>query len=316
MDLNNFYPLLTEKKILRSDTGIKARIYNAWKKDGILLEEKEEKQDSEIRKWEYLDVFEALWLFVVVELRKLNLNLNAIKEVRDFLLEISDLKSQISKMTEEEFQKKIIPNLPQFTLEQHGGTLSKEAYLKQISETTEKEKGLFLTNLGIVIYGVLIEKSYPSIIVELNDMKKKKFNMAIVNNSPSNDNLKEQIYNFYTEKSATSTFVNLPILPIVEKLFEEEKFEAHKLNYGLYTKQESQLLEAIRDNECSEVKVIKHQSGDITMTFSEQDDITGVKAKELRKLLGLKMYDKIEVAYRNDNHLVIKNIQKQIIKKQ
>lgn len=314
MDLKNLYPLLNEKKILRSETGIKARIYNAWKREGILLEEKKEKQDLEIRKWESLDVFEALWLFVVVELRKLNLNLDTIKEVRDFLIEIPDLKSEISTMTEEEFQKKIVAKLPEFTLEQHGGTITKEAYLKLIPETVEKEKSLFLSNLGIVIYGVLIEKSYPSIIIERNT-KKNIFNMAIAINSPSNDNLKEELFNFYTEKCATSTFVNLPIFPIVEKLFENEKFDSHNIRYGLYTKQENLLLEAIRDNECSEVKVIKHQSGDITLNFSEQDDITGEKAKELRKLLGLKMYEKVEITFRNDNHLVIKNTQKKIIEK-
>jgi hypothetical protein len=75
------------------------------------------------------------------------------------------------------------------------------------------------------------------------------------------------------------------------------------------------LLESIRDNECTEVKIVKHKSGDITMNFSEQDDITGAKAKELRKLLGLKMYEKVEVTFRNENHMVIKNIQKQILKK-
>jgi hypothetical protein len=51
------------------------------------------------------------------------------------------------------------------------------------------------------------------------------------------------------------------------------------------------------------------------MNFSEQGNIIGVKAKELRKLLGLKMYEKVEVTFRNENHMVIKNTQKQILKK-
>lgn len=170
-----------------------------------------------------------------------------------------------------------------------------------------------MSNIGIVIYGVLIEKTFPSIIIELSD-EKNNFNMAIAFNSPSKDNLKEDLFNFYTEKCANATFINLPILPIVQRLFENEKFDSHNINYGLYSKQESQLLDSIRDNECSEIKVIRHQSGDITMSFSEQDDIKGSKAKELRKLLGLKMYEKVEVTFRNENHLVIKNTQKKIIK--
>nr|WP_315175872.1 hypothetical protein [uncultured Flavobacterium sp.] len=313
MNLKDFYPLLSEKRIMLSDTTINPRIYNAWKKEGILLEDEKKKQDSDIRKWVYLNVFEAMWLLIVVELRKLNLDLDTIKEVKDFLKQAPDLESIIRTYTEEEFQKKIVSNLPKIVLEQYNGILTKEDYLKILSVTIEDEKSFFMSNIGIVIYGVLIEKTFPSIIIELSD-EKNNFNMAIAFNSPSKDNLKEDLFNFYTEKCANATFINLPILPIVQRLFENEKFDSHNINYGLYSKQESQLLDSIRDNECSEIKVIRHQSGDITMSFSEQDDIKGSKAKELRKLLGLKMYEKVEVTFRNENHLVIKNTQKKIIK--
>lgn len=313
MNLKDFYPLLSEKKILLSDTIIKPRIYNAWKKEGILLEDELKKKDSDKRKWVYLNVFESVWLLIVVELRKLNLDLDTIKEVKDFLEQVPDIESIIRAYTEEEFQNNIVAKLPKIVLEQYNGILTKEDYLKMLPETIEQEKSFFISNIGIVIYGVLIEKSFPSIIIELND-EKNNFNMAIALNSPSRDNLKEELFNFYTEKCAKATFINIPIITIVQKIFENEKFDSHNINYGLYSKQESQLLEAIRENECSEVKVIKHQSGDITMSFSEQDDIRGSKAKELRKLLGLKLYEKIEVTFRNENHLVIKNTQKKIIK--
>ena len=314
MNIQNFYPNLSERRILRSHTGVEARIYNAWKQEGILWEEKNVKQNSEKREWEYLNVFEALWVLVIVELRKLNLNLDTIKSVRDFLKEVPDPKEKIEKLTEEEFQKNIVSKLAPELLVQHGGNISKEAYLKLLPKTIEVDNGFIITNIGIVLYAVLIEKSSPSLIIEFND-EKSDCDMAIAMNSNPNNKLKKELFEFYTKSFSQSTFVNLPILPIVEKLFEREDFEKHKLNYGLYTKQENQLLESIRDNECSEVKIIKHKSGDITMNFSEQDDITGVKAKELRKLLGLKRYDKVEVIFRNENHLVIKNTQKQIIKK-
>ncbi len=314
MNIKDFYTNLSEKRILRSHTGVKARIYNAWKQEGILWEEKKVKQDSEKREWEYLNVFEAFWLLVIVELRKLNLNLEAIKSVRDFLKQVPNPRLKIEKLTEEEFQKNVVSKLQPEFLEQHGGTISKETYLKLLPKTIEVDNGFIINNIGIVLYAVLIEKSSPSIVIELND-EESNYDMAIVMNSNPNNKLKKELFEFYTKKFAQSTFVNLPILPIVGKLFEREEFEKHKLNYGLYTKQESQLLESIRDNECSEVKIVKHKSGDITMNFSEQDDITGVKAKELRKLLGLKMYEKVEVTFRNDNHLVIKNTQKKIIEK-
>ena len=314
MDIQKFYPNLSEKRILRSHTGVEARIYNSWKQEGILWEEIKFRQDSEKREWEYLNVFEALWLLVIVELRKLNLNLEAIKSVRDFLKQTVNPRLEIEKLSEEEFQKKVVQEFHPGILEQHGGTITKEAFLELLPKTIEIDNSFIITNIGVMLYGVLIEKTSPSLIIELNN-EKSNYDMAIAMNSHPNTKFKKDLYEFYTKKFSESMFVNLPILPIVEKLFEREDFEKHKLNYGLYTKQENQLLESIRENECAEVKIIKHKSGDITMKFSERDDITGLKAKELRKLLGLKRYEKVEVTFRNENHMVIKNTQKQIIKK-
>lgn len=314
MDIQEFYPNLDGKRILRSHTGVEARIFNSWKQEGILWEESKVKQGSEKREWEYLNVFEALWLLVVVELRKLNLNLDTIKSVRDFLKQVNDPRLEIEKLTEEEFQKNVVEKFPAGILEQHGGTITKKAYLEIHPKTIEKDNGYFINNMGIMLYGILIEKTSPSLIIELNN-KNSNYDMVIAMNCHSNSKFKKDLFDFYTKKFSESIFVNLPILPIVEKLFEREDFEKHKLYYGLYTKQENQLLESIRDNECTEVKIIKHKSGDITINFSEQNDITGVKAKELRKLLGLKKYDKVEVTFRNENHMVIKNTQKQILKK-
>jgi hypothetical protein len=314
MDIHKFYPNLNEKRIQRSHTGVEARIYNSWKQEGILWEESKVKQDSEKREWEYLNVFEALWLFVIVELRKLNLNLETIKSVRDFLKQTADPRLQIEKLTEEEFQKNVIQKYPPGILEQHGGAITKKAFLELLPKTIKKDNGFIITNIGVMLYGILIENTSPSLIIELNN-ENGNYDMAIAMNNHPNSKFKKDLYEFYTKKFSESIFVNLPILPIVEKLFEREDFEKHKLNYGFYTKQENQLLESIRDNECTEVKIVKHKSGDITMNFSEQDDITGVKAKELRQLLGLKKYDKVEITFRNENHMVIKNTQKQILKK-
>jgi hypothetical protein len=314
MDIREFYPNLNEKRILRSQTGVEARIYNSWKQEGILWEESKIKQGSEKREWEYLNVFEALWLLVIVELRKLNLNLDTIKSVRDFLKQVPNPRLEIEKLTEEEFQKNVVSQYPPGILDQHGGTITKEAYLELLPKTIETDNGFIISNIGVMLFGILIEKTSPSLIIELNN-ESSNYEMAIAMNNHPNNKLKKELFEFYTKKFSESIFVNLPILPVVEKLFEREDFEKHKLSYGLYTKQENQLLESIRDNECSEVKIVKHKSGDITMNFSEQGNITGVKAKELRKLLGLKMYEKVEVTFRNENHMIIKNTQKQILKK-
>jgi hypothetical protein len=110
--------------------------------------------------------------------------------------------------------------------------------------------------------------------------------------------------------------INLPIISIIEHLFENENLITHCSDYGFFSNQERQLFEAIRNDECEEIKIVKHQSGDCTINFSNSKSISGEEAKKLRRILGLKNYDRVEVIYRNESHLVIKNTNKKIIKRE
>lgn len=316
MELNQFFPFLLEKKILLSEIEIHPRTHVAWKEEGVTFYE--ESKDSlhdktEKRKWVYLDVFEALWLLIVVELRKFNLDLKTIKKLREFIKEQPDFKKALEKITEDEFQNRILSNLPKEMLESIGGNTSRENIIKSLEGNIYQDT--FCTNLGIMIYGALITKTSPSIVIKINP-ETEEFEFIIALNNTTEDNLKEELYEFYTRTCSESTFINLPIVPIIGKLFENEKVFNHCFDYGFFNTQEKQLLEAVRNKECEEIKIIKHKSGDYTVNFSDAKEITGEEARKLRRTLGLKMYDRVEVIYRNENHLVIKNTNKTIVKKE
>ncbi len=315
MELKNYFPYLLEKKILLSEIGIHPRTHIAWKEEGITfyeevstLGEKEAK-----RKWVYLDVFEAFWLLIIVELRKFNLDLKTIKKLKEFIKEQPDLKLVLEKISEEDFQNKVVSLLSKEMLESIGGSTSREKVIKSL--TTNLYQDTFLSNLGVVLYGALITNSSPSIIIKINK-EADEFEFIIALNNSTEAKLKEDLYQFYTKTCSESTFINLPIVTILEKLFENEKLINHCYEYGFFNNQEKQLLEAIRNKECEEIKIVKHPSGDYTVNFSDAKEISGEEAKKLRKTLGLKMYDRVEVIYRNESHLVIKNTNKKIIKKE
>ena len=153
-----------------------------------------------------------------------------------------------------------------------------------------------------MIYGALITKTSPSIVIKINP-ETEEFEFIVALNNTTEDNLKEELYEFYTRTCSESTFINLPIVPIIGKLFENEKVFNHCFDYGFFNTQEKQLLEAVRNKECEEIKIIKHKSGDYTVNFSDAKEITGEEARKLRRTLGLKMYDRVEVIYRNDKTL-------------
>jgi len=315
VELKSYFSLLL-KKILLSEIGIHPRTYIAWKDEGLLFYEEVSTlldEKAEKRRWVYLDVFEALWLLIIVELRKFNLDLKTIKKLKEFIKEQPDVKSVFEKISEEDFQNKVVGLLPKEMLESIGGFTSREKVIKSL--TTNLYQDTFLSNLGVVVYGALITNSSPSIIIKINK-EADEFEFIIAINNSSEAKLKEELYDFYTKTCSESTFINLPIVTILEKLFENEKLINHCYQYGFYNNQEKQLLEAIRNKECEEIKIAKHPSGDYTVNFSDAKEISGEEAKKLRKTLGLKMYDRVEVIYRNESHLVIKNSNKKIIKRE
>ncbi len=314
MKLQDYFPKLSEKKILLSEIGINPRTYNAWKEEGIIYNEEETihiNDKKEKRKWVYLDVFEALWLLIIVELRKFNLDLKTIKKLKEFLKENSDGIAAIKSLSEKDFQK-LMTKLSKELVENINLTKSKEEFIKSLHPDLLAQN-INLTNLGISIFGVLISKTFPSIIIKLNK-EIEEFEFFIAINNHFEDERKDELYKFYAEACSESTFINVPIATIIARLFENEKIFDHCYDYGFFNNQEKQLFEAIRNKECDEIKIVKHQSGDYTVNFSDTKEISGEEAKILRRTLGLKMYDRVEVIFRNENHLIIKNNNKKIIK--
>lgn len=318
MELKDFYPIISEKKIPLSAINISPRIYSLWKDVGIIYseknKEKQENSDAKLkRKWVYLNVFDAIWLLIVKDLRKLNLDFGTIKELMTFLYELPDYGNLFKEMSEEDFLNNLKNKFPIEMIESLGENFNKQSFIDNLPNTIQDEQKPFLTKLNILLFGVLIQKSAPSIFINL-DNEKGVFEFTLIISNIRNEKFKEQLFEFYSESFSTKTFINLPITPLVSQLFENEKLETHCSNYGLFSPEESRLLKAIRNDECREIKIIKHPSGDITINTTNEKNIRNESAKELRKILGLKQYDRVEVSYRNDKHLVIKNIAKELMK--
>lgn len=318
MELRDFYPIISEKKIPLSAINISPRIYSIWKDVGIIYSEKnKEKQESSDaklkRKWVYLNVFDAIWLLIVKDLRKLNLDFGTIKELMDFLYQLPDYDALFKEITEEEFLSNLTNKFPKKMIESLGENFNKQSFIDNLHNTIQDEQKPFLTNLNALLFGVLIQKSAPSIFINL-DNGKDVFEFTLIISNIRNEKFNENLFKFYSESFSTKTFINLPITPLVSQLFENEKLETHCSNYGLFSPEESRLLKAIRNDECREIKIIKHPSGDITINTTNEKNIRNESAKELRKILGLKQYDRVEISYRNDKHLVIKNIAKELMK--
>lgn len=315
MDLFEYYPEIAKKKIPLSLLGISSRVYSNWKKEGLLYNSTEEIVEFESkRQWVYLNVFDALWLSIIAELRNLNLDLETIRELKEFLFSKAELDTnKIDSISKEDFVDSIINYFPAEQKDTAKQLLMTTDIFSQLDEIINSEMGYFLKKISSLLFSVLVRGIAVSIIVK----KSSEYLEFLIVNQEKAVSLeeKEKNYAFYSDQFANSTFINIPITPLLHNLFENENFDTYSFDYGLYTKAEKSILTALNDDDVKEIKISKHTSGTMTLNVSSQKDIKDKSAKELRKIIGLKQYEKIEVVYRNEKHLIVTNTRKEIIEK-
>lgn len=315
MNLFEYYPEIAKKKIPLSLLGISSRVYINWKKEGLLYNDTDEITESETkRKWVYLNVFDALLLSIIAELRNLNLDLETIRELKEFLFSDAELDTnKIDSISKEDFVDSIINYFPDEQKEIAKKLLMTTDIRSQLDAIINSEMHYFLKKISTLIFSVLVRGIAASIVIK----KSSEYLEFFIVNQEKGISLeeKEKNYAFYSEQFANSVFINIPITPLLLNLFENENFDAYSLDYGLYTKAEKSILTALNDDEVKEITISKHTSGAMTLNVSSQKDIKDNAAKELRKIIGLKQYEKIDVVYRNEKHLIVTNTRKEILEK-
>jgi len=318
MELKDYYPQISEKKIPLVLLGVSSRIYLAWKEAGIIntviAETNNHIERKTQRKWVYLDVFNALWLLIVKEMRKVNIDFETIKEIKDEMFAMSVIEKKIEQISNDEFVSILLDYYPAETIEEFGDNLNKQYFIDTIKDNLAEETSLYLSELSGLLFSALVLKRSPSIMI-IQETDKSNFSFATIKNNPTSSNGKEELYDFYTKTCSSNTFINIPIVPILVKLFENEKMESYLSNFGLFSIEESRILNKFRNDECKEITIIKHESGNISINTSNEKNIKDEEAKKLRTILGLKEYSRAEVIFRNGKHMVVKNSTKEIIEK-
>jgi hypothetical protein len=318
MELKDFYPKISEKKIPLVILDIKPRLYVAWKDakiiNTVITDTSSLTERKTQRKWVYLDVFNALWLLIVKEMRKVNIDFETIKELKDEMFAMSVIEKKLEQISNEEFVSILLDYYPAETIEELGDNLNKQYFIDTIKDNLPEETSLYLSELSSLLFSALVLKRSPSIVI-IQEAEKSKFSFATIKNNPTSSNEKEELYDFYTKTCSTNTFINIPIVPILVKLFENEKMESYLSNFGLFSNEESRILDNFRNNQCKEITIVKHESGNISINTTNVKNIKDEEAKKLRTILGLKEYSRAEVIFRNGKHMVVKNTTKEIIEK-
>jgi len=315
MDLKDYYPNLSDKKIPLALLDVKPRLYVAWKKAKIINAVITDNNNLFDRKTErkrvYLDVFNALWLLIVKEMRKVNIDFETIKKLKEEMFSLAAYEKKIDQLSNEEFESILSDYYSDETIKEFGENFNKKFFIKTIKDNITEDTSLFLSEVSVLLFSALVLKVSPSIIIKGNDTSNIDF--FTIKNNPKSSKEKEEVYDLYTKTGSIDTFINIPIVPILVKLFENEKMENHLSNFGLFSTEESKILDNFRNNQCKEITIVKHGTGNVCINTTTEKNIKDEEAKKLRTILGLKEYSRAEVIFRNDKHMVVKNTIKEII---
>ena len=311
----NYYPLLTEKKIPLKPLDVHPRVYFNWKQEGLLNEIESFQNEENVavqRRKVFLNAFEALWVLIIKELRNLNIDIKTILELKKFLFTI--VKVDENKVGAPTFEEIIDAFLETIPLEFHDA-VKEQLSEKNINDLLEKEIDeesiIAFKYIGSLFTDVLLLHKSVSIVI-LKETKTSSLNFLISkNNNNATIEEKEELYQQYATHLSNNTLINIPIVPLVNQLFEDERLEKHCVAFGLFNANEKKLLKALKEDKCKKITIIKYDSDNITFDFTKEIDVKGDYAKELRKLLGLKQYEKAEITFRNDKHLIINNTRRE-----
>ena len=319
INLLNHYPKLTKPKVTLIDLGVAPRVFSNWKEKGIIdYDHKftdEEVSNNVQRKKIELNVFEALWILIVQELRQFNIGLSTIKALKNFLFSLPDYNS-ITDITKDELDQII-----NATFDKAAGSFIKSLnfQLKDLVGhfiNSNHEQQVYFNNISSLVNAILILGDAPSIQIYKTPADKE-LSFRIYNPTVEKAFYKQLNKDFrddFIMESTRNSIINIPIKPLFEQFFENKTLLRHAKVYELYTYVELQILQHIKDKDFQKITIYKSDADTITLEKSSSKQISGHNAKKLRSLLGLKQYKRVEVIFRDDKTLVIKNTQRIKIK--
>jgi hypothetical protein len=312
MNIYDFYPKIFEKKIPINLLDISSRNYLNWKKENLLNIPIENKSVSiEKREKVLLNVFDALWLLIIKELREFNVDFLTIRAVKDILYSYIQLdQNKIDSTPNDEFINSILKYIPNEFQELIKPLLKDGSFFQLVDKIMDNKNAVLFQNIGGILTDILIREISVSLIIKKsNGFVEVEFFKIDASDSYSN-------YGIAISNSIVKdTFINVPMVPLIGKLFENSNLDKYTFQFDLYNQNEKKVIDALNDDLCKEIKITKHHTGDITLNLTFEADVKNEHAKEVRRILGLKQYEKIELVYRNEKHLIINNTRKEILKK-
>tara|TARA_B110000027_G_scaffold131309_1_gene155408 strand:- start:283 stop:1242 length:960 start_codon:yes stop_codon:yes gene_type:complete len=318
MDLFNLFPKLTEKHVTLNDLDIPYRVFANWSEKNIIdyTVSDSAKDKNVTRRRVELDYFEALWMLITKELRLFGIPLNTIKTLKDFLLAPMDT-SEFKRTSSEEIRELTQKAAPKVMSELMTDELFDKDNIESILAALPEQYKMYFTNLGGLVSSVILFEQSPSLMLyKIPLSNTSEFKIHIFN--PIANKLEaERSGSDFRDELVTNlihySIINIPLMPLISRFYQNDALHKYSEKFALYSPSELEILKIVKNRDFKHIKIYNNQNKEtFDIEITKERDFKKNKALKLKTLLGLKQYERAEVLFRNDKHIVIKNI----IKKQ
>lgn len=321
MQLLTVLPKLAQHRVPVSVLNIKRRVFFYWKQEGLIdyepykveLKDNEGKKSKTVKKWLQLNAFDTLWLLMVKELRSFNIDLKTIKSLKNYLdTSIFDIgKDSFTQIPEAQFKAQIEAQKKAMIPSEVSNEIMHKVFdeitpekLDEFVTLIPKELKPFLNRFGSAFSAVLFYNQNPILLIK-KSMRSDTidFEMKIPEIEAGIDNIRfaDDLVNTLNKEIVFC----LPIRPFFEIIFTDDDYFKYCVDFELFDSKEQQVLEIIKKDDYKQIIINKGNDGVLTIKSTYEKEVKEEKAKEIKKLLGLNQYEKVEVIFRNDKHLII-----------
>jgi DNA-binding transcriptional MerR regulator len=292
--IQNQYVRIFERKASLRLTRVKRRNFYHWKEEGIIDWFVEEKDDK--RSWVRLNVYDFIWVKIIQASRDFGVPIEAIKKLKDDLfLDYINLINNDKEAYLDYSRNEL--NASDEALEQAQSFLDYASKHKE-EIVTHEERHL------VTVFGMLVNEC---LFMDLNALivftkQEDTYSHECIFHSPKYGNISNKEGLIFKEP-----MLIIPVNSLIREFLQEDDNLPNLIYWGILNPKEVKVLEAIRNEDFTSIHVKRRENDEFIIECTQDADIVNEKAKELRRILGLKKYDEITIKFRNDKHLFVKN---------
>jgi hypothetical protein len=246
-----------------------------------------------------LNIYDFIWVKIVQAARDFGVPIEAIRNLKNELF--VDCIADIQKESEEFYQyhrdflgtsEEEIQKIKQFLafLDTHREDIIAEGELHLISIFGSIIHETLFCGLHMVIVFKKVEDDYIHDFIVYSESH-------------------EQLPNL-TEDLLKQPSVVIPIDTLISEFMEGEDNLPNLIHWGFINPKETKVLEAIRSKDFQSILIRINADETMVIEGTIETDLKDDKAKQVRRILGLKEYEEITIKYRNNKHLYLKNTQR------